>query len=209
MPSRGRRSDPNIDSRSNRRRSKTTQSLASNGSAVNSALLSHPTTSVGRTSSTGLTSPSDTLPDFDPAPFCPDDSDPDFRHAVVSPPLDPGQDLYAPTGPDQGHYGQSSPEAVDYASPGSSNDTAASMVVFPGSPPSPPKMMGENPTYGFDACLSLVGAGYQAASPYPLRLRDADIYGLSDAVDTNHQVNQHCQQPQGEEEWDMCDDGMV
>ncbi|KAK4102913.1 hypothetical protein N658DRAFT_505931 [Parathielavia hyrcaniae] len=205
MSSHKHRSDPN------RRRSKTVHSLASDGSTVNSAAPSYPSTPGGGTSSTGLTSPSDTPTDFDQtqlpnqqhpallgaeafgsyyqAPF----GDPQMYpsqdgyaqlgqdHAQywqstvaqgthVPPGQDQethgsssgqdvyaqldqyheyygqsssGQDVYSSPGQDQGYQAQGSAEteaeAEAYASPGSSDDMATSMVVSPGSPPSPSK----------------------------------------------------------------------
>jgi hypothetical protein len=154
MFSKGHRSGSKSDSRSKGRRSRTP---ASDGSAVTSTPSGHPSTSVGRTSSTRLTSPSDTLMDFDPTPPQNQQASPaaaaafdSYAQPAFDPPqFDPGQNVYpstgadqvyyASTGPDQGYCATPSLEPAAYPSPDGSDDLGESTLVYPGSPPSLPK----------------------------------------------------------------------
>jgi hypothetical protein len=64
------------------------------------------------------------------------------------------------------------------------------------------------PTYQFNNSLGIVDAsGYQARSPYPLSISDADAYGTTDTVGPSDQDNRYYPHQQlGEEGWDMCHD---
>jgi hypothetical protein len=63
-------------------------------------------------------------------------------------------------------------------------------------------------TYQFNDSFGPVGVpGYQARSPYPLSISDADAYGtVSTAGPSNQDTHHYYHYQQGEEGWDMCND---